>query len=149
MFKCKVRILLFVLLMFIPHNYSLACDCDDGPLYKSFPLSQDTGYFAKEFDKNIIPLGIDWTGDSNSWISNARLKEWVIKTSPEQAKIGALIIGHQYPTGVWVGIVRNVSDSTVSYEAFNDKNKPVLIVKDFNSLKSSLLGYIFPEKQKK
>jgi hypothetical protein len=139
-----------MLLLLAPHNYSFASDYDDydggGPMYKSFSLTQDAGYFAREFDKNTVPPGVDWTGDSDSWMSNARANGWVTETSPEQAKVGALIIGNQYPTGIWVGIVRNVSDSAVSYEAFNNKGKSVLIVKKFDSLKDSLLGYILPEK---
>ncbi|VBB09771.1 thioredoxin [Lucifera butyrica] len=150
--KNITKILVFMLLLLFPYNGSLAaepdCGCDavSGPLYKGFSLSQDTGYFAREFDKNAASPGLDWTGDSAEWLTNASANGWIIETSPEKAKAGALILG-QDSTGVWVGIVRNAANSTVSYEAFNEQDQPVLFVKDVSSLRKSLLGYIYPAKQ--
>jgi hypothetical protein len=104
------------------------------------------GYSAREFDKIAPEPGVDWTGDQGEWLLNASAKGWVTKTGAADAKAGALIIGHDYPTGVWVGIVRTVGDDKVSYETLDDKGKKIVLTKDYALLKTVLLGYIWPEK---
>lgn len=145
--KNVLKLLFLLLLILIPYQSVWACDCDDdGPLYKTFPLAQDTGYFAQEFDKLAPAPGLDWTGDASEWAYNAANKGWVTKTSLEGVKVGALLIGYHYPTGVWVGILRNLTDSTLTYETLNEQGKPILMVTPREVLKIGFLGYILPEK---
>ena len=127
---------------------SFACDCSSGPLYKGFPLNEDTGYFAREFDKYAPMPGLDWEEISDFWFMNAYQKGWVVKSSPQSVRPGAIILfSKKYH--IWVGIVREVTSNGIRFEAFNDQNKITSYEANFDSLvpKFQFFGYIWPEKQ--
>lgn len=142
-----VALTIFIIFAMIP-ALSFACDCNSGPLYKGFSLNEDTGYFAREFDKYAPAPGLDWDETSDFWLINADQKGWVIKSSPQSAKPGAIILfTKKYSTGV--GIVREVTSTGIRFEAFNDQSKVTSYEATFDSLVPSLhfYGYIWPEKQ--
>ncbi len=87
---------------------------------------------------------------SNIWLSAASDKGWVVKTSPKDAKPGALILGFDQTHKVWVGIVRTANDGKISFETLDDKNKVVQNNSDLETIKRDfgLIGYIWPERVK-
>lgn len=127
---------------------SFACDCSSGPLYKGFPLNEDTGYFAREFDKYVPAPGLDWEGTSLEWYMNASQKGWIIKSSPQSVRPGAIIL-FMKKYSIWVGIVREVTPNGILFEAFNDQNKITSYEASFDSLVPNFqfIGYIWPEKK--
>jgi hypothetical protein len=127
---------------------SFACDCIAGPLYKGFSLNEDTGHFAREFDKYAPAPGLDWEGSPDTWLGNAYQKGWISKSSPKSARPGAIIL-FMKKYSMWVGIVREVTANGVRFEAFNDQNKVTSYEASFDSLVPNFqfLGYIWPEKQ--
>jgi hypothetical protein len=118
-------------------------------LYKGLPVTQPSGYFAKEFDKAAPSPGYDW-GEClvDIWLSAASDKGWVVKTSPKDAKPGALILGFDQTHKVWVGIVRTASDGKIDFETLDDKGKVVQNNADPETIKRDfgLIGYIWPER---
>lgn len=142
-----VALTIFIIFAMNP-ALSFACDCGSGPLYKGFPLNEDTGYFAREFDKYAPAPGLDWEGSSEAWLINAYQKGWVIKSSPQSARPGAIILFTK-KYSIWVGIVREVTSNGIRFEAFNDQNKITSYEANFDSLVPSFqfFGYIWPEKQ--
>lgn len=142
-----LAVTIFMLFAMIP-TFSFACDDSTGPLYKGFPLNEDTGHFAREFDKYASAPGLDWTEEADFWFMDAYHKGWVIQSVPQQARPGALILfARKYSIGV--GIVRQVTATGISFEAFNEQNKITSYEANFNSLvaKFQFYGYIWPEKQ--
>jgi len=144
-----ITITLTILILFamVP-VLSFACDCSSGPLYKGFALNEDTGYFAREFDKYAPNPGLNWEEASDFWFMNAYQKGWIIKSSPQSARPGALILfTKKYHIGV--GIVREVTANEIHFEAFNDHNKMTSYEANFDSLIPSFqfFGYIWPEKE--
>lgn len=127
---------------------SFACDCDAGPLYKGFPLNEDTGYAAKEFDTYAPTPGLNWEESSDFWFMDAYQKGWVIKSSPKNPKTGAIILFRK-KYNIGVGIVREVTGKGIIFEAFNDHHKLTSYAANFDSLVPTFqfLGYIWPEKE--
>jgi len=117
-------------------------------LYKGLPVTQPSGYFAKEFDKIVPSPGMDW-GEClvDIWFASAYEKGWVVKTSPKDAKPGALLLGFDQAHNVWVGIVRAANDGKISFETLDGKGKVVQSNTDIETIKHDfgLIGYIWPE----
>lgn len=143
-----VFVLLFLLV--IPYQQVFACDscAEEGPQYKNHSLEQAPGYFAREFDKFAPKPGMDWDGEPNTWLGSAYQKGWVVKTSPEAGKAGALILGFDSSHVVWVGIVREMNGTTIRFDHFDDKGKihQVTTTTDSIAKQFNLLGYIWAEK---
>ncbi|MEN6567372.1 MAG: hypothetical protein ABFC57_13835 [Veillonellales bacterium] len=96
-------------------------------------MADAPGYFAREFDKVAPAPGMDWEDDVPSiWLGGASEKGWVVKTSPESAIPGALILGfdkyYEKCYYIWVGIVREVSADKVVFETLDNKGKLFKIV---------------------
>lgn len=84
------------------------------------------------------------------WFPTAYDKGWVVKTSPKDARPGALVLGFDKSHDVWVGIVRSVSEGRISFETLDGKGGVVQNNADPDSIKRDfgLIGYIWPEKAK-
>ena len=127
----------------------LACDCDPdaSPWYKHLP-NQTLGYIAQEFDKNAPAPGMNWNGDADDWFSNAAQFDWVEKTAPQAAQVGALILWKSSNQEVSVGIVHQVTTDYIIYETPNNDGTLIQSSIDFATLsnKFHLIGYIYPAK---
>lgn len=145
--KKTIMTVIVILLLTIPAAAFADCGCTSGNSYKGFPLADDTGYFAREFDKTAPAPGIDWTGGAEVWLGSAGEKGWVVKMSPQAATPGALILGFDQDSHVWVGIVREVTADTIRFET-KDKGKIISHNADAGTIKSEfrLLGYIWPQR---
>lgn len=148
--KLLKALLLVLLLSGFYSQQVLACvSCSGGgPLYKGYPMAQASGFFAKQFDKVAPKPGMDWDGEPNTWIAGAVTNGWVIKTSPQDAKPGALIFGFTQNKDVWVGIVQEVNGGEIKFDTLDTKGRvlhnsatPESIKAEFN-----LIGYIWPER---
>jgi rhodanese-related sulfurtransferase len=135
-----------------PKNMSSdVCDsCSDGgPQYKTLSLDEAPGYFAKEFDKVAPTPGMDWDNEILSiWFAGAAQKGWVVKTSPPDAIPGAIILGFDRSNNAWVGIVREVDNKKITFEALDDKGRVVQNRVDIENLNQEygLFGYIWPRR---
>lgn len=146
--KIRFYYLLF-LALWIP-SAVLACDgCnpDASPWYKHLP-SQTLGYIAQEFDKVAPAPGMNWDGDAEDWFSNAAQFDWVEKTAPQAARVGALILWKSTNGEVSVGIVRHVTADHIIYEIPNKNGTFIQASMDFTALANQfhLIGYIYPKK---
>jgi hypothetical protein len=147
--KISAGFLVIVLVaLFLPSTLFAACGgCTSGALYKGFELREDTGYFAREFDKFAPAPGINWSGQADEWLGGAFQNGWIVKTSPASAKTGAIIVGVNQPNVFWIGIVREVTSTSVIFDAFGSDKKLIQKTVDFEILSPSLIGYIWPERQ--
>ncbi|CQR73029.1 hypothetical protein [Sporomusa ovata] len=107
-----------------------------------------SGYIAGEFDKLVPAPGIDWQGDEKFWLTNARNQGWIIQTMPENAKVGAIIIGSDDSRSTQVGIIRKAEGNFVVIETLSKKQKLLLLSIEYKNLeeKFGFYGYIWPEK---
>lgn len=140
---------LIFLALWIPSTV-LACDgCnpDASPWYKHLP-TQTLGYIAQQFDKIAPAPGMNWDGDAEDWFSNAAQFDWVEKTAPQAAQVGALILWKNTNEEVSVGIVRHVTADHIIYETPNKDGTFVQSFIDFDKLANQvhLIGYIYPVK---
>jgi rhodanese-related sulfurtransferase len=147
-----VKVLVIAVLLLIPYQQAFACaSCSGaGPQYKGHSLADASGYFAKEFDKLAPEPGMGWDNEPNIWFPSAFEKGWVVKTSPKDAKSGALVLGFDQSHNIWVGIVREVNDGKIIFETLDDKGKVVRNDADAEVLKKTFnfIGYIWPERVK-
>ena len=120
-------------------------------MYKGLPANQPSGHFAKEFDQFAPSPGMDW-GECQLaiWLAEAHVKGWVVKTSPKDAKPGALVLGLDKSNNAWVGIVRTIDDGKITFETLDAKGKAVQNNVDPETLQRDfgLIGYIWPERVK-
>jgi hypothetical protein len=126
-----------------------ACDCDPdaSPWYKHLP-NQSLGYIAQEFDKMAPGTGMNWNGDADEWFSNAAQFNWIEKTAPKDAQVGAMILWKNATQEVSVGIVRQVTADHIVYEVPDEKGTFIQSSIDFDTLANPfhLIGYIYPAK---
>lgn len=145
--KIRFYYLLF-LALWIP-SAALACDCDPdaSPWYKHLP-NQTLGYIAQEFDKIAPAPGMNWSGEADDWFSNAAQFDWVEKTAPQAAQVGALIVWKNANQEVSVGIIRQVAANHIIYEIPNKDGTLIQSSIDFSTLTNQLhlIGYIYPVK---
>jgi hypothetical protein len=142
--------LLLALLLAVMADPGMACEgCNGGgPQYKGFPLLQPTGYFAKQFDKMAPSPGIDWEGQPATWIAAAYEKGWVVKTSPQDAQPGALVMGFTATQNIWLGIVREVNPGEIKFDTLDAHGQLLHNTSTAEKMKSdyNLLGYIWPQR---
>ncbi|MBU2700316.1 hypothetical protein Ga0466249_001408 [Sporomusaceae bacterium BoRhaA] len=139
---------LLFLALWIPVTV-FACDCnpDASPWYKHLP-NQSLGYIAQEFDKLAPAPGMNWNGDADDWFSNAAQFDWIEKTAPQDARVGAIILWENDNREISVGIVRQVTADHIVYELTNKDGVFIQSSIDFDTLANQfhLIGYIYPVK---
>jgi hypothetical protein len=139
---------LLFLALWIPVT-ALACDCnpDASPWYKHLP-NQSLGYIAQEFDKLTPAPGMNWNGDADDWFSNAAQFDWIEKTAPQDASIGAIILWKDANQEVLAGIVCQVTADHIVYELPNKDGVFMQSSVNFDTLANQfhLIGYIYPVK---
>lgn len=119
-------------------------------MYKGFPVSKATGYFAREFDKAAPVPGVNWSDEDYLWLTGAAQKGWTVKTSPQDVKPGALIVGVDQARNALIAIVREVKDGKITYEKLDKAGKVIRCITAPESLQREInfSGYIWPERIK-
>jgi len=134
-----------------------------GPYYKTFPGGYCTWYAAKAFDLVAPSPGVNWSGDAQSWYSNASTQGWSVTTDPKGAQVGAIIVWKGLTYG-HVAIVRQVSSTQIFIDEMNYSgsfvNKSKGITTNFGKVASatldlsnlkrgslSFVGYILPSRR--
>lgn len=117
-------------------------------MYKGYPINEATGHFAREFDKVAPAPGVNWHRIDYLWLTGASQKGWIVKTSLQDVKPGALIVGADQTHHTLIGIVREVNDGKITYEKLDEMGRVIKFITDPKSLEREInfYGYIWPER---
>lgn len=119
--------------------------------YINFYSSRWFGTYAlMEFDRIAPAPGVNWfVEDAQDWLGRAQREGWVVKTKPEEAVSGAIVVG--YHEGLsWVGVAREVTAEGLIFETVmgREGNPPARYWIRFSDINKIIhfKGYILPQR---
>ncbi|MBU2699108.1 surface antigen [Sporomusaceae bacterium BoRhaA] len=121
------------------------------PRYKHFLEYWAPTYMLKEFDKIAPEPGVNWRGNVETWIIHAQAAGWITRTTPQDVRVGALIIRDNPETHkVKVGIVREIRNDQIVVNSRAGDLYPLTEILQINDLTLTdkngfhFMGYIWP-----